>query len=96
MTKPSQKSPRVSIDLMIEAGDWPAKRQLRKLVEPAVLSALTEAGAEPRDAAELSILFSDDAHIQRLNADWRGKAAQSITNAVALFASAKMGTGTGG
>ncbi len=33
---------------------------------------------------------------QLLNADWRGKAAQSITNAVALFAAAKAGTATGG
>jgi probable rRNA maturation factor len=69
---PSDSLPRVEIDIMVEAGTWPGKRQLRKLVEPAVRSALAEAGATAEATAELSVMFSDDAHVQRLNADWRG------------------------
>ncbi|ESX89479.1 N-acetylmuramoyl-L-alanine amidase [Mesorhizobium sp. LNJC403B00] len=50
----------------------------------------------PSVLVELGYLSNAKDEAQLLDADWRGKAAQSITNAVALFASAKMGTGTGG
>lgn len=50
----------------------------------------------PSVLVELGYLSNAKDEAQLLDADWRGKAAQSITNAVALFASAKMETGTGG
>ncbi|RUZ37655.1 N-acetylmuramoyl-L-alanine amidase, partial [Mesorhizobium sp. M7A.F.Ca.CA.001.15.1.1] len=50
----------------------------------------------PSVLVELGYLSNAKDEAQLLNADWRGKAAQSITNAVALFASAKAGSGTGG
>jgi len=50
----------------------------------------------PSVLVELGYLSNAKDEAQLLNADWRGKAAQSITNAVALFASAKTGTATGG
>ena len=50
----------------------------------------------PSVLVELGYLSNAKDEAQLLNADWRGKAAQSITNAVALFASAKGGAGTGG
>jgi N-acetylmuramoyl-L-alanine amidase len=50
----------------------------------------------PSVLVELGYLSNAKDEAQLLNADWRGKAAQSITNAVALFASAKTGAGTGG
>lgn len=50
----------------------------------------------PSVLVELGYLSNSKDEAQLLNADWRGKAAQSITNAVALFAAAKAGTGTGG
>lgn len=50
----------------------------------------------PSVLVELGYLSNAKDEAQLLSADWRGKAAQSITNAVALFASAKAGTGTGG
>lgn len=50
----------------------------------------------PSVLVELGYLSNAKDEAQLLSADWRGKAAQSITNAVALFASAKTGTGTGG
>jgi len=65
--------PDISIDIAVEAGDWPAKRRLRSLVEKAVAAAIAEAGTSSRQPSELSIVFSDDAHIAVLNAGWRGK-----------------------
>ncbi|MEW6629747.1 MAG: N-acetylmuramoyl-L-alanine amidase [Pseudomonadota bacterium] len=50
----------------------------------------------PSVLVELGYLSNAKDEAQLLNADWRGKAAQSITNAVALFAAAKTGTATGG
>lgn len=50
----------------------------------------------PSVLVELGYLSNAKDEAQLLNADWRGKAAQSITNAVAQFASAKTGTATGG
>ncbi|TJV45412.1 MAG: rRNA maturation RNase YbeY [Mesorhizobium sp.] len=61
----------VEIDISIEAGDWPAEASLARLVDRAVAAAFAEAGAAGH--SELSIVFSDDAHIRTLNADWRGK-----------------------
>ncbi|TIS58249.1 N-acetylmuramoyl-L-alanine amidase [Mesorhizobium sp.] len=50
----------------------------------------------PSVLVELGYLSNAKDEAQLLSADWRGKAAQSITNAVALFASARAGSGTGG
>ncbi|RUT98928.1 rRNA maturation RNase YbeY [Mesorhizobium sp. USDA-HM6] len=61
----------VDIDISVEAGDWPAETELEHLVDRAVAAAFAETGA--KGASELSIVFSDDAHIQTLNAEWRGK-----------------------
>lgn len=61
----------VDIDISIESGAWPDEAKLNRLVERAAGAALAEAGA--RGHSELSVVFSDDAHIQALNAEWRGK-----------------------
>jgi len=63
----------VEIDLMVEAGNWPAEAHLEALASKAVGAALAETGAGAPDGSELSLVFSDDAHIQVLNAEWRGK-----------------------
>jgi probable rRNA maturation factor len=68
--KPAGETP-VDIDIFVEAGDWPAQAELRRLVDRAVTAAFAETGAS--GVSELSIVFSDDAHIQTLNAQWRGK-----------------------
>ncbi|RVC23665.1 rRNA maturation RNase YbeY, partial [Mesorhizobium sp. M7A.F.Ca.AU.002.02.1.1] len=44
---------------------------LTRLVDRAVKAAFAETGVAGR--SELSLVFSDDAHIQVLNAGWRGK-----------------------
>ena len=61
----------VDIDIFIEAGAWPAEAELTRLVDRAVAAAFAETGVS--GASELSVVFADDAHIQTLNAEWRGK-----------------------
>ncbi|TPJ39401.1 N-acetylmuramoyl-L-alanine amidase [Mesorhizobium sp. B2-5-13] len=50
----------------------------------------------PSVLVELGYLSNAKDEAQLLDTEWRGKAAQSITNAVALFASARAGARTGG
>lgn len=68
--KPDARS-RVAIDISVEAGDWPGKRTLAALARRAVDATAAELALA--GDTELSILFSDDAHIKVLNAQWRGK-----------------------
>lgn len=63
----------VEIDLTIEAGEWPSEESLTALAAHAVEAALAEVGAHAGQPVELSLVFTDDAHIRTLNADWRGK-----------------------
>lgn len=72
---PRAKSRQVSveIDLTVEAGDWPPEQELTALVARAAEAALGEIGAHAGQPVELSLVFTDDAHIRTLNADWRGK-----------------------
>jgi probable rRNA maturation factor len=69
---PPRSKARIGIDITVEAGAWPAKRTLRSLAKNAVGAVLEEVGAAGI-GSELSIVFSDDAHIRTLNAGWRGK-----------------------
>ncbi|MDH6231008.1 putative rRNA maturation factor [Mesorhizobium soli] len=71
--EPSAAALPVEIDLMIEAGNWPSEEELEALAQRAVGAALAETGADAPMGTELSLVFSDDAHIQVLNAEWRGK-----------------------
>ncbi len=68
MTKPA-----IAIDLTVEAGEWPRKTSLRAMVGKAVRAALLEAAVPANAVSEVSIVFSDDAHIRALNASWRHK-----------------------
>lgn len=61
----------VDIDISVEAGNWPDEANLTRLVDRAVKAAFAETGVVGR--SELSLVFTDDAHIQVLNAGWRGK-----------------------
>ncbi|RUM96509.1 rRNA maturation RNase YbeY [Pseudaminobacter arsenicus] len=62
----------VEIDVTVEADGWPIDAELESLARGAVESALAEAGG-PSGHSELSLVFSDDAAVQALNAEWRGK-----------------------
>ena len=61
----------VSIDIAIEADGWPPEDALQALTEKAVAATLAELGRH--GDSELSLLFTDDASIRQLNAEWRGK-----------------------
>lgn len=61
------------IDVAVEAGGWAGEEALRALVAQAVETVLAETGQAAPDEAELSLLFTDDAHVRALNRDWRGK-----------------------
>jgi probable rRNA maturation factor len=62
----------VEIDILIEAGDWPDEQRLEALTRPAIAAALAEADIGQAQT-ELSLVFTDDAHIRSLNAAWRNK-----------------------
>src|SRR5690242_18219988 len=70
---PRKPAPKVVADILVEAGNWPKEEKLGPLVDRAIAGAL--AGAKPELAAncELSVLFTDDAHIRRLNRKFRQK-----------------------
>ncbi|MER9370979.1 rRNA maturation RNase YbeY [Mesorhizobium sp. M0491] len=61
----------VDIDISVEAGNWPDEVSLTRLVDGAVKAAFAETGVA--GCSELSLVFTDDAHVQLLNAGWRGK-----------------------
>ncbi|MCO5064121.1 MAG: rRNA maturation RNase YbeY [Rhizobiaceae bacterium] len=71
--KPSGE-PHISIDIGVEAGDWPPLAELEAVCRRACDAAQAELRREiPPSGTEVSILFTDDRHIRTLNAQWRGK-----------------------
>jgi probable rRNA maturation factor len=63
----------IAIDISVESAGWPPEEELRALAERAVEAAITELKLKPPAGCELSLLFTDDARMQVLNRDWRGK-----------------------
>jgi probable rRNA maturation factor len=70
------------IDVLVEAGQWPARAKLRALIERAVEAALAAAKPPLAAGSELSLLFTDDAHLRRLNHRYRDK--DSATNVLSF------------
>lgn len=62
----------LDIDLSVEAAGWPEESDLLAIVEAATAATMAELGIGVRQS-ELSLVFTDDAHIRQLNAEWRGK-----------------------
>ncbi len=62
----------IHIDIMTEADGWPPEERLEALVRRAADAAWTHLALKPADS-ELSVVFTDDAAIRVLNAEWRGK-----------------------
>ncbi|WP_422374270.1 rRNA maturation RNase YbeY [Roseibium sp.] len=60
------------IDLSIEAGDWD-EAVLMVLSERTVSAAFSAADLKVLENTEVSLLFTDDASIRKLNAQWRDK-----------------------
>ncbi len=65
-----RKAVRTTIKLRVEAGNWPSAYRLTHIARHAVDGAVA-AGAPATPGSELSLLFTDDRHIQALNARWR-------------------------
>ena len=59
------------IDILIEAEGWNGVAGLETLIRRAVMTAL--ASVEDTEGARVSVLLTDDAAIQKLNAGFRGK-----------------------
>lgn len=69
---------RLDIQITVETEDWPNEAALlllseRTLGAAADLLAEEEKQPFPETAPEVSLVFTDDASIQEINAEWRGK-----------------------
>jgi probable rRNA maturation factor len=63
----------IAIDLAVEAGAWPPEAELAVLARRVVDAVMAQIGTAGAAASELSLVFTDDAHVRVLNAGWRGK-----------------------
>ncbi len=74
----------IAIDCLVEAGAWPEEEELQAFAERAIAAA--SSCVKGPSAAALTILFTDDAHMQMLNGRFRGK--DSPTNVLSFPAAA--------
>ncbi len=63
----------MQIDIAVEAGGWAGEEALHDIARRAADAVFAEIGQEAGPESELSLLFTDDAHIKVLNRDWRDK-----------------------
>lgn len=63
----------IGIDVSIEAGNWPPERMLASLAAAAFEAAMEELDLAVTAGTEISVVFTDDAHIRALNREWRQK-----------------------
>lgn len=76
----------IDIDIVVKAGAWPERSKLKRRFASAAKATLAELALPPSNApAELSVCLTDDAHMARLNAQWRGK--PKATNVLSFPAS---------
>jgi len=82
----------LSLDIMVEGGDWPPPAELEAICERATDVALLETGRPfPPMGSQLSVLFTGDEQIRTLNSEWRGK--DKATNVLSFPAFAPTRTG---
>jgi probable rRNA maturation factor len=74
MPKESDSSSGIAIDVRVEAGDWPSKAKLTRIAAQSLAAAVARAKPKLAPGSELSLLFTDDAHIRVLNRRYRRKA----------------------
>ena len=77
------------VEVMIEAGDWPAAADLERLTVRAVTAAATASAIAFAPEVEVSVLFADDARVRALNAAWRG--IDKATNVLSFASGAPIG-----
>jgi probable rRNA maturation factor len=61
------------LDTLVEAGEWPSKARLRRIADTVVGAASNHLKLDLAEGAELSVVFTDDAHIKTLNRKFRRK-----------------------
>ena len=67
----------LDIQISIEEGEWPSEDALHALADRVLETAATylretEKQPFPKMVPEVSLVFTDDASIQDINAEWRG------------------------
>ena len=81
--KRGRESAGPAIAVSVEAGEWPPEPELRALAQRAVGAAQKVLARDPSQPhSELSIVFTDDAAMRKLNNTWRGK--DSPTNVLSF------------
>jgi probable rRNA maturation factor len=65
----------ITLDTVVEAGDWPERDQLAALARDALTAVIRHAEPPLAPGAEAAVIFADDAHIRDLNRRFRGKDA---------------------
>lgn len=88
----SAKNAGIAVDLLVEAGTWPPEAELMAIAHRAVDGILVEIDLKQGEKSEVSLVFSDDAHVRSLNAGWRGK--DKPTNVLSFPAFPDWPTGT--
>jgi probable rRNA maturation factor len=63
----------IELDVIVEEGEWSRLADPEALTRRAVEAAFAAASDAPREASEISVLLTDDAHVRTLNRDWRGQ-----------------------
>jgi probable rRNA maturation factor len=70
--RPAPRTRHLSIAIRTQSRRWRELADLRERVASAADAALAVAPVKPREAAELSLLLTDDKRIRAVNRDWRG------------------------
>jgi probable rRNA maturation factor len=63
---------KLHIDIAANTDGWPDDEVLERLARKAVGAAASVAKLDMPDGAELSLVFTDDAEMRAINAQWRG------------------------
>ena len=63
----------IEINCSIEAGDWPSLDVVGFLASRTLRAAIIHLETPLLPEAEVSVMFTDDDHVQSLNRQWRGQ-----------------------
>jgi probable rRNA maturation factor len=73
MTRARHRTASPAVEIVVEAGAWPAARSLRRLTEAAIAAAARKSGRTIAPNSEVAVVFADDAYVRALNRRFRGK-----------------------
>jgi probable rRNA maturation factor len=79
---PIVASPPIEIDILVEAGDWPSQSELRAIAFRVLGTAIEIVRPTLAKETELSLVFTDDAHIRVLNRQFLN--SDSATNVLSF------------